>query len=1332
MPAHHTPNRAYKVPTPNRGYGVPKQAILLLLGAAALFGSALALPLPPANVQSRHLGGEAHGSGTALSGARQVQTADESAPAVIAARDPQTQEDLPPASIRFERISIEQGLSFSVVQSILQDRQGFLWVGTGRGLDKYDGYQFTVYRNDPADPRSLSNDSVDALYEDSAGELWVGTDVGLDRLDRSTGTFVHYQDGLEAASINAIYEDRNGVLWVGSGAGLYYLNRNTQEFIFAPTRQVVTGMAEDADGRLWVSGSFGVYWLDPETGQGTLPRLNTQWISAVCVDAQGDLWVGAEDGLRRLDRSTDAFVRYQHDPDDPLSLIDNRVQALLEDSAGRLWVGTRGGLDLFDRKQNRFIHYQYDPYNPHSLSDDLVLRLYEDRSGVLWVGTLRGLSKYSWAADRFTLYTRLPDVPVDTGGTLETSGLQSLSDDRVIAVREDRSGNVWVGMYEGGLNRLDRTAGRVTVYRHNPADSSTLSSDIVRAVYEDRSGTLWVGTDSRLERFEPDSRRLGRDSNGTFLKNWGLNQLPRERVFAIAEDHAGELWVGTQANLYSFDRESGAFMPYRQLGLSYPAVESIYGDEAGLLWVGTLGGGLYQWDGTRFISYQPRHPAAPPSARSAVASNVPNGTLEAVAESTGRSTEQRGTEYPPQAENAHSLSSDYVLSIYTDLTFDSGAVWVGTLTGGLLRFDRANPGGEFTQYTEKDGLSGDRVACIQADANGFLWLGTNRGVSKFDPKSKTFRNYDARDGLQSGEFIGCSQSGRGEMFFGGLGGLNAFYPGQVKDNLQPPPVAITVLTLLNEAQPMSLPVDGRIQLSYQQNDLSFEFAALDYHASGKNQYAYRLEGVNRDWVYAGTRRYADYTNLRPGKYVFRVKGSNNDGVWNEEGVTLHITIRPPFWGTWWFLSLVGLVLLVSGYSAYRIRIRRIEAQRNELENQVKERTDEINQRRKELEALYQADENLYRHLDLEQVLQALIDTALHLLNADKGSVLCWDDKKENLVIRAARNFQPQTIANTRIPHGKGIAGKVAQSGVTAIVEDTAQDASVTHSIVQPENIRAFIQVPIKVENEVFGVFSADYTSPRSFKEDEIRLLLALAQRAGIAIQNARLYEQSHQLAVLEERSRLARELHDAVTQTLFSASLIAEVLPQLWQRNRDEALRRLEELRQLNRGALAEMRTLLLELRPAALEKAELHDLLRQLAEALRSRAGLAVAVEADEACSLPVEVKVAFYRIAQEALNNVVKHAQANQVNVRLRCEAGTVGLEIADDGQGFDPTEVSVEHHGLRIMRERAEAIGAQVQVNSRGVQLNSPTHGTQVLVTWNMDSGQRLGSTAKGEEP
>jgi ligand-binding sensor domain-containing protein/nitrate/nitrite-specific signal transduction histidine kinase len=1208
-----------------------------------------------------------------------------SPPVSVASQNPQTPEDISQLSIRFDRITIAEGLSFSKVDVILQDQQGFMWFGTEHGLNRYDGYQFTVYYNDPADPSSLSHNRIYTLYEDSAGELWIGTGAGLDRLDRATGGFVHYQAGLggnpytgmpdSGASVFAIQEDRQGVLWAGSSAGLYHLDPGSQ----APTRslgwQPVYRIAENNDGRLWVYDFNRLYLLDPETGQRSLAGLEVPWIDSIYVDALGDVWVGSTDGLRRMDHATGSVVHYQHDPDDSTSLGNHRVYALLEDHAGRLWVGTFGGLDLFDREQDRFVHYRYDPSNPYSLSDNLVLSLYEDRSGVLWIGTDNGLNKYSWMANRFTLYTQLPAVSLETldpnsGHPLETSGLQALSGERVSAVYEDREGILWIGLFDGGLDRLDRSAGTLTVYRHDPDDPDSLSSDTVREIYEDISGMLWVGTEMGLNRFEPDS--------GTFFKDWGPDQFLKEEVFAITEDRAGVLWVGTLANLYSFDRQSGRFKPCPRAGWSSAPIVRLFADQTGLLWVGSYGRGLYRWDGEQFTSFQ------------------------------------------PQSSDPGDRAGDFILSVFTDTAVDSGAVWAGSGAGGLLRFDRAAPGGEFQRYTEKDGLVGDRVLCILADNKGMMWLATIRGVSRFDPTTKTFHNYDAKDGLNNGEVMDCFQGSRGELFMGGKGGLVAFYPEQIKDNAQPPPMAITAFKLLNQAEPMVIPPDGHIELSYQQSDLSIEYAALDYHAPSKNQYAYRMAGVDRDWVSAGTRRYVNYTNLQPGDYIFHVKGSNNDGVWNEEGVALHITIHPPFWGTWWFRGIVAGLLVGAALGTYRLRVRSIKARSRELEQQVKERTDEINQRRKELEALYQADENLYRHLNLEQVLQALIDTAMQLLNADKGSVLCWDDQKENLVIRAARNFQPKTIANTRIPRGKGKAGKVAQSGETAMVEDTAQDASVTQSIVQAENIRAFIQVPIKVENEVFGVFSADYTSPRSFEEDELRLLLALAQRAGIAIQNARLYEQSHQLAVLEERSRLARDLHDAVTQTLFSASLVAEALPNTWEKNPQEGRGLLQELRSLSRGALAEMRTLLLELRPAALLETRLDDLLRQLGEAASGREGIPVTVQIEGEAELhrgglPPDVHIALYRITQEALNNVIKHARAHRATVRLCCspesqtEPTQVLLSIRDDGRGFDPAQLPHNRLGFGIMQERVQAIGGTLTVESQ------PGHGTQVTVLW-----------------
>jgi signal transduction histidine kinase len=445
---------------------------------------------------------------------------------------------------------------------------------------------------------------------------------------------------------------------------------------------------------------------------------------------------------------------------------------------------------------------------------------------------------------------------------------------------------------------------------------------------------------------------------------------------------------------------------------------------------------------------------------------------------------------------------------------------------------------------------------------GNLWLATDGGLSRFDPRTERFKNYYASDGLQSNSFWRNAyyQSPDGEMFFGGVNGLDLFHPDQITDNPYTPPVVITAFSLFNQVVRTNLRADDRIELGYQDNFLSFDFAALDYHNPEKNQYAYKMEGVDDDWVYAGTRRHADYPNLRQGDYVFHVKGSNSDGVWNEEGTSVHITIQPPFWGTWWFGGILLLALAGVAFSAYRLRVRSVEARSRELEVQVTERTAELE---REVEHRLQVEEAL-RQSEMEK-------------------------------------------------------------------------------------------------------------------------------------------------AVTAERSRLARELHDAVTQTLFSASLIAEVLPRLWAKDPERGQQQLEEVRILNRGALAEMRSLLLELRPEALAQAKTDDLLRQLGRAMTGRTGVPVSVSADVQCPLPAEVQVALYRIAQEALNNAAKHAEASQVDVQFCCEAGRAALSIRDDGQGFDVDNIPPGHLGVGIMRERAASVGAELEIESE------PGSGSEVRVIW-----------------
>lgn len=363
----------------------------------------------------------------------------------------------------------------------------------------------------------------------------------------------------------------------------------------------------------------------------------------------------------------------------------------------------------------------------------------------------------------------------------------------------------------------------------------------------------------------------------------------------------------------------------------------------------------------------------------------------------------------------------------------------------------------------------------------------------------------------------------------------------------------------------------------------------------------------------------------------------------------------------------------------------------QLEQRVSDRT-------KELTVLYRADEELLSHLQLDELLKALVGVAVDILQTDKSALLVLDSKRNRLVVGAARGFSSETFEKMSFGTGEGIIGAVLSSGEPVVVEDTDTNQQVATHITEPEGIRSFMHVPIKVKGQMFGVFNFNYLTPRAFSDDERRLFIALAQRAAMAIENAQLYEQAQLAATIEERQRLARELHDAVTQTLFSSSLIADVLPRIWERNPEEGRRRLEELRQLTRGALAEMRTLLMELRPSALVEVELGDLLRQLSEAFTGRARIPVQIDIDGNVNIPPEVRVGLYRIAQEALNNIFKHAGASQVSISLKCQRGGIELSIADNGRGFDPSGVSSDHLGLKIMNERSKEIGVHLSIDSQ----------------------------------
>jgi ligand-binding sensor domain-containing protein/signal transduction histidine kinase len=829
-------------------------------------------------------------------------------------------------AIKFDRIGLEHGLPQSSVGAIVQDRQGFLWFGTQEGLSKYDGYGFTNYKYQPHDSSSLSENWVSSLCEDRYGTLWVGTHGGgLNKFDRYKEVFTHFRhdvadsNSLSHNFISVIYEDHFGELWIGTdGGGLDRLVFNKAEgpdrgkiefrhYRHEPTNpntlndNSITTLYEDRAGNLWIgTRNGGLNKLARETKTFThylhnpanANSLSSNHVLAICEDAaaRNNIWIGtAGGGLNKFDQTKNIFEHYLHEPSNPNSLSSNFVTSIYSDTDG-LWIGTNGGLDLFDPVKNAFRRYRHDSFNLHSLSANSISVIYHDRFDKLWLGTsLAGVNKFDRKQKAFRHYTQDPSAP------------NSLSDRSVWSIYEDGCGVLWIGT-DGGLNKFDKRNHTIKHYRHDPGNPNSLSHNSVWAICPElgvngsESLVLWLGTLGGLDKFDTNTEQFTHYRHDP--RN--PNSLSSNKARVVYLDRARTLWVGTSSGLNKFNRATGAFTHYphaqKYPGLNNLWIQSIFEDHAQSLWVGTRVG-LFKFDRERenFIHYQ-----------------------------------------HDRADRA-SLSHQSILPIYQD---PAGAMWIGTWGGGLNKLVTPTPGEEkFIHFTEKDGLANNVIYGILPDDKGNLWLSTNKGLSKFDPQTQSFKNYDVNDGLQSNEFNGraCFKSPAargGEMYFGGINGMNSFYPDSIKDNEFVPPVVITAFKKFDKSMRMEREISSleKIALSYQDDFFAFEFVALDYTNPQANQYAYKLEGFDRDWIYCGARRYASYTNLDPGNYVFRVKGSNSDGVWNEDGAAVKITIHPPFWKTWWF-ALLGLgslmiSIILIHYYAVKHKIARLQ----EIEN----------------------------------------------------------------------------------------------------------------------------------------------------------------------------------------------------------------------------------------------------------------------------------------------------------------------------------------------------------------------------------------------------------------
>lgn len=825
----------------------------------------------------------------------------------------------PPAQpVQFDRVF---DLGSELAQTVLQDTQGFLWFGTrGNGLFRYDSYDLKhyppgpgslsdgtvykivqdienphilwlatvggglnrldtvtetvrVYRHDPHDPTSLSSNALNDLVQDRTDPdiLWIATpDAGLIRFDKTTGRCRHYRHepgnprSLRLNDTWRLLHDRADpdILWVATWGG--GLNR-----FHIPSGAVTTAYLHDPDDPHSFGGVDNA--VAALTQDQTQPHL---------------LWLGTiQNGLDQLDTRTGRFTHFTHTSGDPHSLPTGPIAEIYDDGQGRLWLGgwvENNGLMLFDKATHQASAYQHDPYDPRTLSNDFVQTVFRDRSGIYWITTTPGnVDKYDPYNQNFRLYQQSP-YPAP-----ECQRPHGLSNDSVNAIYEDRDGVLWFGT-KAGLSTLDRTTDTWTHYLHDPANPDSLDVDHILDVYEDSTGTLWVTTLAGptvhfdraagrvTKRYVP---RKGGDSFTTVLQD---------------PDDPDLYWLGVRGLGFArLHRPTDTFTYYppnpddlRHSSLG-PDVHIVVHDQhkAGIWMGGWFGGGLVRFD-------------------------KPTETF---------------THYRHDPQNPQSLSADVVLEIMYD---SAGRLWVGTRGGGLNRFEPATQ--TFQRFTEAQGVPAN-VNAILEDQAGHLWLSTNQGIIEFDPASeRVVAQYRQSEGLQGDVFLPGSalKTRDGQLWFGGTNGANCFDPDALTRNQFAPPVVLTSLTQGGEPlRPGRAPqYVERITLDWGHCFFEFEMAALNFTRPTQNQYAYLLEGFEDDWYMAGTRRFGRYSHLPPGRYTLRIKGANNDGVWNEAGVALDVIVIPPFWRTWWFylLCAVGVSGVIGLLASFRLKQVRAE------------------------------------------------------------------------------------------------------------------------------------------------------------------------------------------------------------------------------------------------------------------------------------------------------------------------------------------------------------------------------------------------------------------------
>ncbi len=837
-------------------------------------------------------------------------------------------------NFKFDHLTVENGLSANTVLCLYQDSRGFLWIGTYNGLNRYDGYKFKIFKNDISDSTSISDNQIRAICEDNKGNLWIGTWTGgLNKFNRDTETFQRYKyspDSLNCISSNSVFalsKDKSGNIWIGTGGGgLNKLNIDDE--------------------------SFSCYKNIP----GDTSSLNDNQIYSIYIDKEGYIWLGThKGGLNKFDKSSNKFLHYMHDPKNENSISSNWIVSIDEDSYGFLWLGTMGGrIDILDKKNNRFISCLNNDLTQQCISMSNAWCISEDKEGMFWIGTYdSGLGIFNRKENK--LIHLIKDYKNPYG----------LNDNSVFSICEDNTGIVWIGTWSGGLNKFDKIKQKFITLMHDPMQTNSISTNSIYSIYEDNFNELWIGTDvGGVDRINKTRTKVTHYTNSP----GNLYSLSSNNITSICEDQENNIWIGTDGGgLNKFNRQTNKFIhfendPGNPNSLGSDKISKIICDSYGNLWIGAAGIGL---DKLEKDSYHFKHYKYDPNNKNSISKNLVyslyedrSGNIMVGTRGGGLSIFNRITEefkhfkFNPEKPNT-SLSNNVVSAIYED---SKGNYWIGTDGGGLNKFDINN--NQFIHYTEKDGLANNVICGILEDNYGNLWISTGNGISKFNYSLKSFINYYSEDGLQGNEFNqGASfKNSKGIMYFGGNNGLNEFNPNEIILDKSIPNVLITDFQLMH--RPVKIGYDNiwdrtilkksiieteKIELNYDDNIIAFEISVIDFKNPSKNNYAYYMEGFDKEWTYKdASQRLVTYTNLNPGEYIFKVKGGNRDGIWNEKGRSLSIIINHPWWATWWAYSLYAITFLFIFSSSTRFYLNRQKLRHQlELEQEHSEKLAEV-------------------------------------------------------------------------------------------------------------------------------------------------------------------------------------------------------------------------------------------------------------------------------------------------------------------------------------------------------------------------------------------------------